>query len=295
VQRGYYDLPFLKRPWWGWEIALYFFSEGISSGVFILAAMADLVAPGEYRDLVRLSRGISFFTLIPCPPLLIADLGRPERFHHMLRMVKRQSPMSIGAWALTVYSQFVAALFFPFVRRLIPERWVRVAGLPSAFTMLAYPGVLLSTTSIPMWQQTRVLGAVLGMSSFATASSALLLGTALTRSNHRTRVALEWISRSAHIGEAASLAAYHYTAGPMIKPLTRGRYAGMFWSGAVGLGIVMPLMLDLVPGRSKRKTVIGSLLTLAGGLALKWAVVHAGRESAADAEANREAHSKRGR
>ena len=35
--------------------------------------------------------------------LLIADLGRPERFHYMLRVVKPSSPMSVGTWILTAY------------------------------------------------------------------------------------------------------------------------------------------------------------------------------------------------
>ena len=36
--------------------------------------------------------------------LLVVDLGDPWRFHHMLRMFKPGSPMSLGVWSLTVYS-----------------------------------------------------------------------------------------------------------------------------------------------------------------------------------------------
>ena len=32
----------------------------------------------------------------------ISDLGRPERFHHMLRVFKVTSPMNVGAWILLV-------------------------------------------------------------------------------------------------------------------------------------------------------------------------------------------------
>ena len=31
---------------------------------------------------------------------LVSDLGRPERFHHMLRVAKPSSPMSVGTWIL---------------------------------------------------------------------------------------------------------------------------------------------------------------------------------------------------
>ena len=41
---------------------------------------------------------------MPGAPLLILDLGRPERFFNMLRIFKPRSPMSMGAWCLTGFS-----------------------------------------------------------------------------------------------------------------------------------------------------------------------------------------------
>ena len=76
-ERGYYNLPILKRPFWKWEIALYFFSEGISAGSYILCTMADFVAPERFQSTIRTGRFLSVATMLPCPPLLIADLGRP--------------------------------------------------------------------------------------------------------------------------------------------------------------------------------------------------------------------------
>src|SRR5947209_2556496 len=133
---GYYGLPILKRPFWKWEIALYFFFEGISAGSYILCTVAELAGNSGVRAMLRKGRYLSFAALIPCPPLLIVDLGRPERFHHMLRIVKRTSPMNHGAWALTGYGAFsavTAALELPMlaaVRRFIPPRLAGVLGLP---------------------------------------------------------------------------------------------------------------------------------------------------------------------
>ena len=36
--------------------------------------------------------------------MLVLDLGDPLRFHHMLRVFKPSSPMSLGTWSLTAYS-----------------------------------------------------------------------------------------------------------------------------------------------------------------------------------------------
>ena len=147
---SYYGLPLLKRPLWGWEIALYFFSEGISSGTFVLATLADVCGGGRYERLIRQARFISLATLAPSPALLIHDLGRPDRFLFMLRIMKASSPMSLGAWALKGFSQPVLLLALAELTGWgrIPARALGVAGLPLAFFMLAYPGVLLSPTSI---------------------------------------------------------------------------------------------------------------------------------------------------
>ena len=41
------------------------------------------------------------------PPLLIADLGLPSRFLNMLRVFKRRSAMSLGAWTLMAFSSAI--------------------------------------------------------------------------------------------------------------------------------------------------------------------------------------------
>jgi len=53
----------------------------------------------------------------------------------------------------------------------------------------------------------------------------------------------------------------------------------------------VPAVIRAASGKqkSRAKTVFGSVLTLAGSLALKWAVTYAGRVSAEDAEAARAA------
>ncbi|MDE3196342.1 MAG: polysulfide reductase NrfD [Acidobacteriota bacterium] len=275
---SYYGLPMLKRPRWGWEIALYFFSEGISSGSFILGTMAELFGEGCEDGLARQARYLSLATLLPCPPLLIADLGRPERFHHMMRVFKPSSPMNLGAWALTGFSQPVVLLAFARFSgsRRIPSRALGIAGLPFAFFMMCYPGVLLSTTSIPVWARSPWLGALLGTSSMASAASALSLIAPHSK-------ALDRVDRISHAAEALAFSAYIATAGSSADPLTKGRFRRLFVTGAFVAGIVAPAVVNVVRGKSNRKaSALSAALSLAGALALKWAVVHAGRDSADD-------------
>jgi formate-dependent nitrite reductase membrane component NrfD len=293
---GYYGVPMLKRPLWRWEIAWYFFLEGISSGAFILGAMARLFGRKHDRELTRAARYVSLATLLPCPPLLVADLGRPERFLHMMRVFKPASPMNAGAWAISGYSVPVALLAFDQLRyprrddsRAV-QRWspLEMLGLPFAFTMVSYPGVLLSATSTPVWSQTSYLGALFACCSLSTAASAIALVTELQRKGH-DHSALENFETIAKICEAVLTGAYLISSGRAAEPLTKGRYARQFWIGAMGVGIVLPIGIRIASRRmQKRKStlnVLSSALSLAGGFCLKWAIVHAGPVSADDPEA----------
>jgi formate-dependent nitrite reductase membrane component NrfD len=176
------------------------------------------------------------------------------------------------------------------VSNLIPARLLGVTGLPFAFTMLSYPGVLLSTTSTPVWSRTRFLGALFACGSVSTGAAALSLALAAGGGdNERALNVLEKIETVAAAFEGATLAAYVKTSEGAARPLTEGRYSKLFWAGAVGAGLVLPVLLRAASpkkGRGRRvSTVVRSLMSLAGGLALKWAVTHAGRESAVDVEA----------
>jgi formate-dependent nitrite reductase membrane component NrfD len=290
---GYYGLPFLKRPFWAWEISLYFFFEGVSSGAFLFSAVADLFGGRRHRHLVRYARYLACATMLLCPFLLIKDLGRPGRFLHMLRILKWGSPMSVGAWSLNAYGQQVTVLALislaphlprPFRKLLgnIPERFLMLSAIPFGLTMMAYPGVLLETTSVPAWRTTRFLGPLIAASSVSTAEAALSL--VLPRKHSE----METIGQIAHAAETAALAGYLSEAGPAARSITRGRYAPLFWIGAVGAGIVVPLVLTLRRPSRPRK-ILSSLLSLVGGLALKWVLVHGGRESSMDPDANRHA------
>ena len=98
----YYDYPVLKAPFWRWEIIWYFFFGGLAAGCYVLATIASLFGSPEDRSVTRTGYYLSLLALLPCPALLIKDLGRPERFLHMLRVFKVKSPMSMEShnWRL---------------------------------------------------------------------------------------------------------------------------------------------------------------------------------------------------
>jgi len=162
--RSYYGRPVLKAPVWEWKIAAYLFAGGLAAGTAVVGAGADLTGRPQLR---RASWLGSFAALLASMWFLVSDLGRPERFHHMLRVAKPTSPMSVGTWILTAFGPGVGAAA---AAELIPPRWrrswparllrtlSRPAGLFSAATapgVASYTAVLLSHTAVPGWNEAR--------------------------------------------------------------------------------------------------------------------------------------------
>src|SRR4029453_3067607 len=158
--RSYYGRQILKTPAWENKIAYYFFAGGLSGGSALLAAGADLTGRPALRRGARVG-GLA--ALAAGTYFLIADLGRPDRFHHMLRVAKPTSPMSMGTWLLAGYGP---AIGLAAAAELVPRRWqgtlpgrlVRGLARPAGFAaaslapgVASYGAVLLSQTAVPAW------------------------------------------------------------------------------------------------------------------------------------------------
>src|SRR5947209_5411127 len=94
AETSYYDYPVLKEPVWRWEIVWYFFLGGLAAGCYVIASIAALFGSKEDRTVARTGYYLSLLALLPCPLLLIKDLGRPERFLNMLLFFNVKSPSS---------------------------------------------------------------------------------------------------------------------------------------------------------------------------------------------------------
>jgi formate-dependent nitrite reductase membrane component NrfD len=296
---AYEGVPILQTPTWNNEVAAYFFLGGISSGSFVLGALAELVGKEEQRELAAVAHIVSFATVLACPPLLIDDLGKPSRFHHMLRVFKPSSPMNLGSWALTGHGAFAALLAMqvaakhgkiPLIGRLVramPTRAVAAGGLPTALALGGYTGVLLGTTSVPVWSTSPLLGGLFMASAVATGSAGTRLASLLSGGDPRQGgAALDRLTLVLGSTELAILGGYLATTGTAVSPLLRGR-EGALMLGAVG-GTLAALALDAAAVRSREGnrilSVLAAFATLAAGACLRWSVVRAGHVSAADRE-----------
>src|SRR5262249_21126297 len=141
---SYYDRPIVKSPVWAPEIAWYFFAGGLAGASASLALAARLAGNEPLRRSASL---VSAAALSVCPRLLIDDLGRPERFLHMLRVMRPTSPMSVGIWILTPFgaSAPTAAVLDRTGRLPIVQRAAEVTAGLLGPAMATYTAVLVGT------------------------------------------------------------------------------------------------------------------------------------------------------
>lgn len=282
----YYDRPVLKEPVWIWAVPLYFYVGGTAGAAAVLGSAAQALGGGELRGLVRVCRWVGAVGGAVGTGLLIYDLGRPERFLHMLRVVRPSSPMSLGSWVLAgaapaMMGSALLAGREGFLRRLgdFAGHVAALFGLPLA----GYTAVLLANTAVPVWQSSRRSLPPLFVASAASGLASLF---GLLPLPPRERKVVDWFGLAGKVADLAAMAAVERDAGRVEevgRPLREG-VSGALWSAARGL-TAASLALSLLPGRSRARRVIGGLLGTAGALSLRFAVFHAGRSSARDPRA----------
>ncbi len=303
---NYYHIPLIKKAHWSWEIMLYFFLGGLAGGSYLASTLAHLFGSKEDAGLIRAGRYVSLVGIVISPILLIKDLGRPERFHHMLRVLKLRSAMSLGTWGLTTfgllcgltagYQMAMDGLFdwFPGLSKMmkaLPVKLIESVGSVFGLFVASYTGVLLSSTAVPIWARARhILGPLFLTSGLSTALASLSLILSLGRRNRQTLEKVERAELAVMTTELGLICALPVVLGSLAKPLLQGKTAVFFGAGTIGGGLLLPLLARLGWKLTKKPTPRGlnigaSLLVLAGGLILRYVWVVVGRASADDPQA----------
>jgi formate-dependent nitrite reductase membrane component NrfD len=289
----YYNRPLLKRPHWEWEVITYLFMGGVMGGSGILVAITD---ERKDPDLARSARYLSFALASTCPLILIKHLGRPERFHHMLRIAKWRSPMSMGVWGLVAFSlPATLCAAGQAARDGVLPRWIACLAPRSVTNPLCallgafiggYTGVLLSATAIPVWGiGKRHIPAFSLCSGVAGACAANNLILALTGGSKKSIAKVERLEIVASGAELALLLHFKQHAGPTGEPMFGGERGAKLMRMTEISGIAVPALLSLVPVHARWKTVLASVLTLVGGYVLRESLIESGKNSADDPRA----------
>ena len=274
----YYEKPLLKEPVWIWTVPLYFYVGGVSGASLVLGAVTRLVGGRELRPLERTCHWLGLVGGGIGSVLLIADLGRPERFLAMLRVLRVRSPMSIGSWILAVAPSCAgaAAMLGDPVSSVVAG----VLGIP----LSGYTAVLISNSAVPLWHEARTSLPALFMGS-AVAGAAQVLKLLPVKLPWRAHSAINTFGVAGSLTELAAgwVVEQDVRRVPRVgRPLDEG-VPGALWKASKVL-TVAGLALSLF-GRSRTAYRAGAILGTAGAIALRFAIFHAGKASARDPRA----------
>jgi formate-dependent nitrite reductase membrane component NrfD len=271
----YYGRQLLKSPVWKPEIAWYFWLGGLTGASSVLALAARRTGN---RRLCRSALLGAFIGSLVSPLLLIDDLGRPERFLNMLRVLKPTSPMSVGSWTLAGVGTAVGgALFSELSGALRPlGRLAELAAAALGPWLATYTAVLVSDTAIPVWHQARRhLPFVFAGGAMASAGSFAAAVTPAGSARPARRLALVGAAV-----EACATEAMLSHLGALARPYRDGPAADatrLARSLALAGGATM-----LLAGRRRWGAALGGAMLMGGALATRVAVLRAGLQGAAE-------------
>jgi hypothetical protein len=277
--------PVTRPAVWTWEVPLYFWLGGIATGASFAALACD--AAGDHRS-AAIARKVSLGAIGPGAPLLVLDLGRPERFLHMLRIFKPRSAMSMGAWCLTGFSNLMGGAVAADI--LGRPRLARAlgAGAAVAGTYLgSYTGVLLAATAVPVWARSRAFLPpifICTATATGTAATRLALGATGVPARHPTRRAMSSLETVAMGAELVLSSVNERRLGRFGHALEEGGPGRMFTLAKRGVQAGLALrLLRRRPGPWVDDVTSG--LFLLAGMAFRFGWVGAGRTSARDHDA----------
>jgi formate-dependent nitrite reductase membrane component NrfD len=302
---------FVADPHWGVWVVAYFFLGGIAAGAYLLATLLEWFGNEDDAKVARVAHWVAVPLTVLCAVILVIDLGRPERFWHMVLksevtrqafaegfpfsaagwrlashavMFKPWSPMSAGSHGLGLFGLCAFVSFLVAVRphwrvgRWLNRRWVmhpvRAVGLLAAFYTGSYTGSLLSATNQPVWSDTTWLSALFLASSVSTGLAAMiLLARWKDAGTPEARHKLESADLWAVGLEFAVFVAFLASLGAVLEPVLSAVTGNLLVFGTLLLGLAAPLVIHKVYGTRGWSQAATAACVLAGGLCLRTGVV----------------------
>ena len=291
-----------KHRYWGFQIATYLFLGGLGGGILFLTwVMTSFVFPEA--DLVQafmLPNFIALLAIVLGLFFLVEELGQPPVFYRAY--VTATSIIKWGAvlltiasfgdlfWLLGNWSPEVPILGFLSVFNFLgglSSLWLGAAGI-AGFGIMVYTGVMLSTLKAHSFWATPALPILFTVSALSTACAGIMLsmcgwpgvaamsGIAAAHEVHELLHVVDIILAFAELTillvmVLSFLGAGNRTQQRVAQRWVKGSYAGWFWIGMIGLGLVVPLLLNISGG--DLAGTIACILVLCGGCLLRFLCV----------------------
>ncbi|MCF8374531.1 MAG: polysulfide reductase NrfD [Bacteroidales bacterium] len=286
---------------WHWQIPVYLFLGGLAAGLLFFASLYTIQNKDkEYRTAVKIAPFLAPFALILGLIALFLDLKHKLFFWQLYTTIRLESPMSWGAWTLMIITPLSMIWAASYIKEIFPnwdwkfkwliqfDKWVvknrkvfAWLNIYYAIILGVYTGILLSAFNArPLWN-TSLLGPLFLVSGLSTGAATImwmskdqaerkmfskidliLIGIELFFIVH---LFMGFLASSQVQIEAANL-------------FLGGEYTAMFWIFVVGIGLIIPAVLETLELLGKHIPVfVPATLILIGGLVFRFIMVDAGQ------------------
>ncbi len=268
-----YDIP--HRAPWDWRVSLYTWTKSVAAGAYLVPLLLAVFGALSWSSPLWLASAplLALAMLALTGALLIWDLEHPGRFYMIFTRPQWGSWLVRGGVIITVYGAVISAHS---VAGLLGREdvvftltWV---GGPAAVMTAVYTAFLFAQSKgRDLWQSALLPPHLLVQAVLAGSGALALLAPSMDPDALGPLVGVFSLSCLVHLlmiaGETTlpHVSAHAHLA---IREMTRGRYAGFFWTGVVlsTVGFLAPLLGP-----------IAVVLGLAGLWAFEHAYVQAGQ------------------
>ena len=293
---------------WTWEVAMYLFLGGVTAGIMVFAAVVALLKKDEEAPFASDRLAI----LAP----IVLSLGMTTLFmdlEHKLYVFRFYttfnvlSPMSWGAWILILVYPVSILQILATLRRGVPQaagyvdrlalgriamdwceqhrREISLVAVPIGVLLGVYTAILLSAFSARPFWNTGILAPLFLVSGLSTAAALVALMT----KSHRERawftkidvvlIVIELLLVGLFIINLATGSAKQLEA--LQCCVMGGPYTFAFWVIFVGIGLLLPLLFELLEmrGLGAPLALTAAVLVLIGGYTLRHVMLEVGQNS----------------
>ena len=288
---------------WGWEIPVYLFLGGMVAGMMIISGY--FLFTGRYKETncsCYYLPIVSFILLSLGMVALFLDLEHKLYVWRLYTTFEITSAMSWGSWILIlVYPVLFANMLmrphrwliekFAFIKSwqeylLSRPMMIKNLGVISMFFGAGiglYTGVLLSSLGArPLWSSSILwllflISGLSGAAAFVHVIAKNIFERELLAKADNAFLIIELFVIGLFLIGLKTATEVQASAADM---LLYGEFASSFWVFVIGIGIVIPLIIQLLAVNHKIKhTPIAPLMVIFGGLILRFIIVSAGQYS----------------
>lgn len=292
---------------WSWEVGVYLFLGGMTAGIMIFTALVHLLRKEQQLPFAAWQLPLwAPIVLSIGMTTLFLDLEHKLYVFRFYTTLEVTSPMSWGSWVLMlvypICMLMILATFrsgypslssrleqlLPIVTRVfdISRKYLRpiaYISIPVGIALGIYTGILLSAFSArPIWN-TSILGLLFLVSGV---SSAAALVAIIARQAHERHlfakldagiITVELLLIGLLVIGLSTGAGIQLDA---LQLIMGGEFTIAFWGFFVGLGLVIPLLLELWHMRGGQMLVmLAPVLVLIGGYLLRHITLEMGQAS----------------